>query len=520
PRPRVDRAAFLLRGGHLLEVRARDAGLPATTDGQPVRIEVPMGLQPELAAPGALEFHGQSSGGGCDCQSGGGRAGGLVIAVLVGLALLLPHRRWARASSALAVTGLVIALAVLLGGCGGDAGGGDDDIDPSVVNPGPTGRWSSMAADGDRVVLAAYEQDFGDLVLAEITGEGRPEFRAIDGVPDVAPVLDPTGYRGGITEPGDDVGAWTSIALSGGRALIAYQDLGRRALRFAAEDGDRFVAHDVALPTDDLEEVGRYASLSLDAGGVPAIAFMTLRREPAPDDAEAPATVTTQLRWAQASSAAPAAATDWTVETIAEVSGEAPGFEDVPAGTGLFAGAARLPDGRPVIACYDRLAGDPLLAVRDGDGWAIDRLDAADADRGQWISMAVTDDGTVYAVYQDATDDRLLARTWTDGTLGALEVVDDGFRDGDRPHSVGGGARLVIDGDTPVVLYQDGTSSDLLWSARGSDGWAGGDLFTGDIGYGFFNAVARSGDRLWVATYAYDQSHWPPGHTEVRRLDR
>ena len=38
-----------------------------------------------------------------------------------------------------------------------------------------------------------------------------------------------------MTGPGDDVGAWTSVALNAGQGRIAYQDVARGALKLAAE---------------------------------------------------------------------------------------------------------------------------------------------------------------------------------------------------------------------------------------------------------------------------------------------
>src|SRR5262249_51909334 len=144
-----------------------------------------------------------------------------------------------------------------------------------------------------------------------------------------------------------------------------------------------------------------------------------------------------QLRWAQASSASPASMTDWTVVVIAEIKipcaglcGDTmkcvaaddtcvapdstpctpdctgdnaciggscvatrpdPKVTDIPEGTGQFASAVRLPDGRPAIAYYDRSTGDLELAVLDPSGmWNIVPLDAhSETDTGQWASAAV-----------------------------------------------------------------------------------------------------------------------------------
>ncbi len=56
---------------------------------------------------------------------------------------------------------------------------------------------------------------------------------------------------------------------------------------------------------------------------------------------------------------------------------------------------------------------------------------------GRWADGVVDEQDTLHVLYQDVLGERLLYRTWTDGTLGPVEVVDDGTRDGDRPHPVG-----------------------------------------------------------------------------------
>lgn len=512
-RPVLTRKALHLVGTHILEVRARQVGEPLTT-GQPVAIELVTAAPPRLHR--AVEFHGTAdSSGGCDCRLGAtDQRSGAGLLLLLGIVVAgLGRRRWL----------LALAPALLLLACSSHPGDDDGDggaLDPTVVNPGPTGRWASMAADDVRVVLAAYEQDFGDLVVATIEGEGRPGFQVVDGAPDGPVLLDPAGYRGGVNAPGPDVGAYTSIALAAGEARIAYQDRDRGALRYAREDSAGWIATDVDVPaTDEPATRGLYASLATDADGLPAIAYMTMTYV-APETEDEPGAMRASLQLARATSARPAGPDDWAITVIDEATAPVvDGFEDVPVGTGLHASLGFLSSGAAVIAYYRATTGELMLAAEGADGFELVALDTS-GDRGRYASMAIGADDTVHVAYQDAVDDRLLATTYAGGMIGRPEVIDDGRRAGDRPHAVGAAVRLVLVGGVPVVAYQDGTTADLLWSARSDgDGWSGGEVMTGELGYGFHIAAAAAAGGVWCSTYAYDPARWPPGHTEVRRLE-
>src|SRR5690606_28380466 len=59
---------------------------------------------------------------------------------------------------------------------------------------------------------------------------------AVDGIPrDTTPTHAEGSYRAGIEEPGPDVGAWTSIATSDGKAKVAYQGRDAGTLKYAYE---------------------------------------------------------------------------------------------------------------------------------------------------------------------------------------------------------------------------------------------------------------------------------------------
>src|SRR5207245_4425714 len=99
----------------------------------------------------------------------------------------------------------------------------------------------------------------------------------VDGVPwESMPTHDPDGYRYGISQPGPNVGAWTSIALAGHSARIAYEDRDNKNLKYAYEDGKLVWHAYVVDPGGQGVEVGPYASMAIDASGKPAIAYLAI----------------------------------------------------------------------------------------------------------------------------------------------------------------------------------------------------------------------------------------------------
>lgn len=115
------------------------------------------------------------------------------------------------------------------------------------------GSYSDMAVfeygNKDELWISAYNRTYGDLMV------GRVEARSIgiedvywdfiDGVPDVPPNAGPSGPRGGVAEAGDDMGQYTSIALtSEGWPMIAYQDVENGDLVLMYTKGEAAVIDD------------------------------------------------------------------------------------------------------------------------------------------------------------------------------------------------------------------------------------------------------------------------------------
>lgn len=562
PRPVLKPQSFWLPGVHKIEARARLVGDPNSADPVPALLSVPLGtdlLPPEPSTSGAAAgFHGQSGAQGCACNTGGGSGAAAPFALVV-LGMMLPRlRRRARklARSAMRLGPLVWLTALAcLPGCSCDSKPCGDADCMTGTQTGAIGRWTSIAGDDQRVMVATYDEAFGDLVVADTTDPTKVTYKSVDGVPtDASPMFDPSSWRGGIVEPGPKVGAWTSITLGDHKARVAYQDRDENALKYAAED-DSHNWSSYVLDDGNGETTGLFTSIIMDADAHPVIAYMSiggddgmghrtselkLARAGAPQPGEADWVITTVasqtascagLCAAGQSCIAGAAATDPQVCITptsdcnpACASGDVcsagacvtalvdPMIDDLPTGAGLFAKLVSLPDGRLAIAYYDQVRRALVLDVETAKGtstFAESIVDGnvAGADRGMWVSAVVAADGTVHLAYQDALGDELMYTTWNN-TPGTPEVVDDGLRAGDRAHPVGAAAAIYLANGTPAIAYQDGMLSDVMVATKGGS-WTTAPLATGPLLDGFSIAATTGHGSPMLAWDTKDPNAMP-----------
>ena len=501
-RARLERPEFWLRGDHRIEVRARRVGEAASVDATPVTLIADLR---------------QSSGGGCNAGSGGSS---VWMALL--LLLVLAGRGAARRIRALA---LALALVPILGGCTaslGEPGGNQETV---------VGRWSDIAVSESRILVSAYEQRYGDLVVGEVDSRGRVSFQPIDGVPAIIPGEGADGYRGGVTLPGEDVGVATSIALVAGQGRIAYHDRSGKRLKLASERGGIWQSHVIDEAPGSV--VGHYVSLAASPQGALGIAYM------AHGVAGPSGATVAQLRWARAISADPASAGEWSIEIVAESVITQPGTEpeptgetlglpgDLPPGIGHYPSAGFLPDGRAVIAFYHRDQGDLMLAIREAQGWSVKALDsAADTDTGSWAAMAIDASGAIHIAYQETTRGHLRYLVNRDGGVSPSEIVtiDDGARDTES-HPVGSHTAIVVDqSGRPTVFYQDQYDVALMYAQPDEAGrWIRRFVNGGDgsaLQGAFYIAAGQMGAATWVSSFAYDRRYYPPGKLSITSLSQ
>jgi hypothetical protein len=391
-------------------------------------------------------------------------------------------------------------------------------------------RHSSLAASGQNLYVSAYDGEHGDLVVHTFDKSTAPpalqKTEWLDGVPSTGHVGgDVNGPRHGITDPGPNVGQYTSIVASpAGDLYVAYYDVDNGDLKFIARYGGPAaqwtapVTVDGSTPTGSAPtngDVGMYASIALDSNGIPAIAYF--RRGSYDAVARAETGPSTALLYAVAKRAQPLSKADWVVvgagnafdvdaalrppPQAAEVLGE------LPTGVGLMPSLAFI-DNHPVIAYYENLKnadGSPLRAVKavmgSGSGAApsfgtpveIDGNDPPPAppkvaqpqrDTGRWPALAIGPrgqaGGRIAIAFADLSTQQLLIyqsdaltaharHALAPGDAGLIHVVDDGkprATEAWHPQSFPGVQTSIS--FTPsgkiALAYQDATPVDLMFS--------------------------------------------------------
>jgi len=503
-----------------------------------------------LDLDGVLAFHGQGNKG-CDCSASGGDGSGALLVMLAALFGLGGRRRrrrlmaWLRGER-LARSALFVVAAGLLasqGACNcGDPDNScqmDSDCADFCENAipiciegtcacqdevawGRIGQYSEMDVAGDTVWVSAYNSIHGDLMVASTTEGGRipnESWTFVDGVPDGPVVIEGGTVRGGIADPGPNVGLYTDIAArTDGVVMVTYYDQDNASLKMAALRGGNWEIHviDQGLaggPDGEYELVGQYSSIAMRSDGRPGVAYFAHI-----DDGGG---ARTELRFAEANTPDPAAASDWTI-TMADSAMVPDGAEEsdplpIPMGVGLFVSAVRLADGSPVLVYYDRIGGDLKMVRWAGDAWgAAEMLDGDGIDVGWYPGVAVDSNDQLHVSYVSASNDDLLYVNTIDRTP---ELVDDGYRlvgttdDGlPKPefHFVGDDSTLALTVGGPYIAYQDATSHEILMAHKDGEGkWqhetvkGNEDPFVG--GYGFYISGKPVDSDLVMSTWVVDQ---------------
>lgn len=468
------------------------------------------------------------------------------------------------------------------GGTGGEGGSGGSGGAPTCTDcetlaPGLVGAYASAAVASDGTVwVAAYDDIgldttadgtnpvlFGDLAVGKYA-DGEVSWQAVDGLPEFDPSLEPgtpggppdpafidvNSYRGGLTDPGDDVGLWTSIQVGGdGLPMVAYYDATNRALKFARmDDTGAWSMHTVQQVTQG--DVGRYAKLVV-RDGRPVIAYLAL--EPA---SAGGGLVQSVVRVASASTALPQGGGDWSFADAAIApapcrayncgSGEecrASGacqtpldtcdpacdkgtacFDDgsgatcsdvfdkkfvdtYPEGSGLYISAAVTSSGLGLVF-YDRIHGNLYAVKEEGGTWGTPMLLDGEGpgpvdtgDTGVGASLFVDGNGDWHVTYADGITEAFKYIKVTGGTTPeAPQVVDDGSTD-DGKAVVGDDSSVWTNGSTIYASYQDATNGLLKLATNDGSGWQVKTLTVDGWVNGFTQVVDVSGSPQIMA-------HW------------
>lgn len=558
-------------------VRASRLGLVAVGDAHQITVEAQDGEGNVGTATQGLvrgRFDGTAASG-CGCRTAGGDAPQGQAIFLLGMALAgigarlfrrrrtaLPLERGAGRTSAAPVEiaaplrkapgrlrramggAAIVAFAGSWAGCScgshpsANTGSSTGDTGcPSCIDlaPGLIGEYSSAAVAGTDIWVAGYSEadwdngnQYGDLVVGKFDGK-KVNWTQVDGVPETpAPdctVYNCKGFRGGQTQPGDDVGLWTSIAIGAdNNPAVAYYDRTHHALKFAQYDGKSWTTQTVDSVMNG--DVGRYAKLLFLNGGF-VIAYQSI----APGGKGG--ALLSKVRVATSAGPKPAAGS-WTFEDAA-VSDTTPCRGSFCATTeacvtatkvctatldgsmcnpSCASGQACIDSGGPTcaavwdsskidaypdaigdyislapdgqggigIAYYDRTNGNLMIAAKSGGNWATTLVDGEGAmggDSGIGATLSIDTAGDWHLAYVNGYSEALQYVKVTKGTtVGKPEIVDDGlsvagtaFDDGQ--HLVGDDAHLVVLASGEVhITYQDSTAGALHY-AVGSPGSTG-----------------------------------------------
>lgn len=400
----------------------------------------------------------------------------------------------------------------------------DDCVLNPPLSPGQLAPYLDMTQtpEGD-TVFSGYAagvpptRKYGDLVFGtyDVASESI-EWDIIDGVPDAEPSGDPSGWRDGVSVPGDDVGRYSSIAANANGIYISYYDATHGDLKLAIRGEAQW-----EIQTIDAEgDCGRFSSIAFLPGGEPAVAYNCVGPK-----TDAPGVIEGTMLVAIANSATPSVRADWDIRILqrndmacrpqfcatgeqcfesgacaapssdcsaACASGTAchngtceatlasPFVEDLPSATGLFASLQSTSTGLGV-AFYNRGTGNLYGAAYDGASWGtpflIDGyLNAPSGDCGIGTSLFVDESGGWHVSYVDGSEELLKYRYVepgaTDGFASQPILVDDGSSDGAAPftdgrHVMGDDSSIAV---TPAgevrIVYQDATTGRAMMATR------------------------------------------------------
>lgn len=406
------------------------------------------------------------------------------------------------------------------------------------------GMYASVAQNGDVRAASVYNQTYTDLMVGTVDDNGEPTWYFVDGLPDSGDIegaLD--GPRGGIADPGADVGTHTAIGVDAdGNLHVLYRDEDNATLKYArgtkGADGYTFETKTI----DDQGDTGYYSSLMVDGGTVHAVYSVFQYEDPdmgwqtqlryinfpvdaaldqlapeaevlhseATDNPCGGACGRFELCYTAGEPACAEPTTDCTDTCAAGTECNAGTCEpyyqkpkkSYPMMVGVFSQLSKTADGL-AVTFYDNLQQQVGWTTRASDAWAEPQF-LGEAS-GPYVSGAYDADGNLHLAYMDPDTQNLVYEVVGQGTR---EVIADAVRDtadGYLMSDIGEDVDLRLHADGTVqVIYQDATWHKLMEATRDTDGnWSTqtlgepGDPYDG--AHGFYAAMVRNPDSSEMA---------------------
>jgi hypothetical protein len=427
-------------------------------------------------------------------------------------------------------------------------------VKPPTVPLGFIGVHSSIAASRDGSAwIAGYaagttpRKPYGDLVVAHVTPDDSrvPDeaWITVDGVPKDGEIVgSASDWRGGIAEPGTDVGQYASVAVDrNGYPSIAYYDADHGRLKFVSKGAQGW--HPTVVLDGETPELdaGRFADLLLLANGRPAVAYMAIERR-------ADGNIITSARYIEAKDpigvewnqpveldrfdSTPCTANDCANGAKCEALSQqclmptddceegceskqfchegacydAVGPASLPEGTGIWPDLAAGPGQSLGVVFYNGTDGNLMSASYDGQEWEPATIVAGqNGDVGWAPSLVIDVEGTWHMTAVDFLKRDLLYLT-SDG----LREVVDGRSLGEHSDIRGDDSSIILLPDGRIrVTYQDSTNLTLWFAERNANGvWTSQPLAGQGLGdpvaQGFYVSQARMVNSSVVSGWYYD----------------
>ncbi|MBX5481374.1 MAG: hypothetical protein IRZ16_05945 [Myxococcaceae bacterium] len=366
------------------------------------------------------------------------------------------------------------------------------------------GRFSALAVDAkaQAIYVSHYDGQYGDLVVNRYDPNGklaRQDY--VDGVPSGAVLYGPSGARGGVVDPGEDVGRYTDVAVGpDGAVYVSYYDVTHGDLKLARRDASG--AWTTVRVDGDTADLGLYTSVGVDTDGLPVISYFQKGGDDAFDATSCPGPTPTgdkhfitALKIARAKSPTPSGVADFDITTVACQSRPAPACygcqqtcADPGSGPGCYAAATGCSSCDPNTETCVMVGSTPTCAKTYNPSNLNEVVDGV----GLFSSLAVDGKDVLVAYMRRSGGKGQLegVRIPGSGAPGPSVVLDDSGDTGFFPD-------LKIDPSTRnlAVAYHDFTSKKLkfLYNANFVTGLTPEVI---DDGVG----AMGSGESSWVGT--------------------